>query len=500
MLRTSSYTIYVDLPGDHESMLLVHGYTGAYDKVTQRVATWIRSLEAKRPPKPLYGDWTPEPTITGEVSPPSDTAIEVLRRRGYLTELSEDEERSALKKAVTKLHQHKMRNMPLYIFMPTYDCNLRCFYCFQDHMRTDANFRHLLHTISEQQVDRIFAAMPGIEAAHGIAPDDVPSRSIGLFGGEPLLEQNRPIVGYILDKALSLGKASFWAVTNGTELGAYRDLLGPGKIDNIQITLDGGPEEHDRRRIHADGTGSFDQIQRSVTMALELGTTVQIRVNIDRNNLDQLPIIARVVIENGWNRYRRFDVHAAPITPINDQTDRKTTFTTWQLREGIDALREEHEEMEVFRRPDESMKLRLRQIFDQKLDPTPAFKTGFCSAHDRMYIFDAFGHVYACWDKTGDPDIRIGEVRSDGEFVPNDSSMAMWRRRTAVSNPVCSKCRYLLHCGGGCAVLAEGQHGEMYGNHCDAFQKRFRASVAEAYHDFVVGAERREAPEQVCDQ
>lgn len=62
MLRTSSYTIYVDLPEDKEQMLLVHGYTGAYDKVSQRVATYLRSLEVKHPPKPLYGVWSPEPS------------------------------------------------------------------------------------------------------------------------------------------------------------------------------------------------------------------------------------------------------------------------------------------------------------------------------------------------------------------------------------------------------------------------------------------------------
>jgi len=53
VLRTSSYTIYVDLPGNEEEMLLVHTYTGAFDRVSRRVATWVRSLEAGRPPKPL---------------------------------------------------------------------------------------------------------------------------------------------------------------------------------------------------------------------------------------------------------------------------------------------------------------------------------------------------------------------------------------------------------------------------------------------------------------
>jgi hypothetical protein len=42
-LRTSSYVIYVDLPHNDHEMLLVHGYTGAFDKVSKRIATFVRA-------------------------------------------------------------------------------------------------------------------------------------------------------------------------------------------------------------------------------------------------------------------------------------------------------------------------------------------------------------------------------------------------------------------------------------------------------------------------
>ena len=38
MLRTSSYTIFVDLQGNDQDVLLVHGYTGAYDRVSRLLA------------------------------------------------------------------------------------------------------------------------------------------------------------------------------------------------------------------------------------------------------------------------------------------------------------------------------------------------------------------------------------------------------------------------------------------------------------------------------
>src|SRR5437660_1150055 len=62
-LRASSYIIFVDLPEEREKMLLVHGYSGAYDLVSRKVATFIRSLEVGKTPRPLYGAWTPAPPL-----------------------------------------------------------------------------------------------------------------------------------------------------------------------------------------------------------------------------------------------------------------------------------------------------------------------------------------------------------------------------------------------------------------------------------------------------
>src|SRR5205823_13457275 len=128
------------------------------------------------------------------------------------------------------------------------DCNLRCPYCFQDHMRTDPGMSHLLRRMTPAMADRIFAAMPKIEALHGIPPEAEAKLEIGLFGGEPLLAANRKIVEYIMKKGKARGDVGFWAISNGTELDAYEDLIEPGMLGQIQITLDGPPSQHDRRR------------------------------------------------------------------------------------------------------------------------------------------------------------------------------------------------------------------------------------------------------------
>ena len=129
----------------------------------------------------------------------------------------------------------------------------------------------------------------------------------------------------------------------------------------------------------------------------------------------------------------------------------------------------------------------------------PQFRPSFCGAHDQMYIFDPFGDVYACWERTGDVRIRIAHVTEEGRIEYQAERHHEWRSRNVASNPVCRRCRYSLHCGGGCAILALGQRGKFHANYCDGFASRFRASIADAYRAHVAGEEAVGLHERVCD-
>lgn len=500
-LRTSSYTIYVDLPDTDQEMLLVHGYSGAYDRVSRNVANYLRSLEVKRAPRPLYGSWSAEPPVPGSFTEPSEEAMEVLKRRGYLTTRSPADERAFFAKVAEKLHQKRLLAMPSYIFMPTYDCNLRCPYCFQDHMRTDPRFLRLLRTIKPEVVDRCFAAMPRIEEQHGFEGDPGERhRDIGFFGGEPLMADSRPIVEHIMNRAREMGSAGFWAISNGTELEAYEDLLGPEGLASIQITLDGPPGEHDQRRIYADGSGSFERIAGNITRALDRGVRISVRLNLDRNNVGDLGELAREMIRRGWTKRANFSAYSAPIRPENDNVDRDHIMNSWELDQALTELREREPETAIFSRPDDTIKAQARQLFHAPETVAPVMRESFCSAHDRMYLFDAFADIYACWERTGDPSIRVGHVEEDGSVTINGGMNKLWRGRTVATNPACLQCRYALHCGGGCAVLAEAKTGKFNSNFCDGFAERFRDSVAESYLAHVAGKPLEAHQGRICDQ
>jgi uncharacterized protein len=500
MLRTSRYTIYVDLPGREQEVLLVHGYTGAYDRVSRRVADFLRSHEPERPCKPLYGKWTEEPPAPPSGWSPDDDSLAILKDQGYLTSLSAEEEEALFAQLVQKLHAKTLQRPPSYVFMPTYDCNLRCSYCFQDHMRTDRSFHHLLRTMESALVDRIFSAMPMIEERHRIAAGSQVQRDFGFFGGEPLLAANRPVVEYIVRKAQEIGAGRFWAVTNGTELEAYRDLLGPQGIAQLQITLDGPSGEHDRRRIYADGSGSATRIAANVDLALARDARVNLRINVDRNNVQDLPRLADEIIARGWPQSLKFSAYVAPIQARNEKTDPAGTFGNWELDQELAELREAWPQVQVLARPDEAILAKARRIFAGSGDIMPDLRASFCGAHGSMYLFDPFGEIYTCWEKTGDSRISIGCITLDGGVDFHFDEVLLWRSRTVASNPICRRCRYALHCGGGCAILALAQHGTLHANHCDNFASRFRAKVAEAYIAHKMGAESQIVGQQYCEQ
>ncbi len=499
-LRTSSYTIYADLPDNSEDMLLVHGYTGAYDKVSRRVATYLRSLEAKRAPKPLYGEWSPEPEIDGEVVRPSDETIATLVKRGYLVTLTPKEEEAFFTRVTHRVHGASITRGPGYVIMPTYQCNLRCPYCFQDHMRTDPAYSHLLRVMDKTMVDRLLLGMRSIEAAHGITEDVEYMRSIHFFGGEPLLAASKPIVEYWIRHLKEMGPVDLSATTNATEIGSYRDLLGKDGIKMLQITLDGPKAEHDRRRIYADGSGSFELIADNIKMALDLGVAVSVRMNIDRGNIADLPELAQEFERRGWVEYRNFSAYVAAIHAGNENVNPREVFNSWQLGRALEELMEDHPSLAYFGTMDDSMRRRARAIFDQSGEGGPSARTAFCGAHTTMYILDAFADIYACWERTGDKDLRVGHITESGEVMMNRAMLEKWRNRSVVSNPVCRKCRYALSCGGGCAVLAEdASGGNSYKNHCDGFAKRFRSSVAEAFVEHASGTSRRANALRLCD-
>ena len=471
-MRISDYTIFVDLKQHSEdSHLLIHGYSGAFDLVPTELATTMKVLAGAS----LSGDTLRDALGEGH--------IEVLKRRGYLTEWGPEEEQAFFLRYVGQFHSYTKGNAPHFMIMPSYECNLRCPYCYQE----DPGARHLQAKKGFELPDEATMrwVLGGVQAlAREFTTEKTRNHpSVTFYGGEPLLAKHRPIVEMCLEVLRFEPKVEFRAISNGTELDAYAGLLGPGGIQELQITLDGAASIHNRRRVTGKGEGTFDRIVKNVSFALQQGTRINLRINVDRSNLDSLPSLAVEIRRLGWCGSTGFSAYLAPVQSNKNDTNQAMLLETRRFHASIEELGREHPDMELFHFPNVGLKNQLLRLLQSGSDPAQSiFKPTFCGAHTVMFIIDFSGAIYACMERTNEPSARIGQLLPDGRFELFEGMLEHWRNRSVATTAPCSTCSYALFCAGGCAVKQPDAAG-----HCDDFQYRFDQAAANAWGDFSRG-------------
>lgn len=298
LYRVSSYTICVNLPEDPDYSLLVHGYTGAIDRVNKEIARMIKSKIV------LSEDMFDQ-------LPCSKETAHTLMKRGYLTSRSPVEEREYVHSMANFLHHTSSRGASSFLFLVAYDCNFRCPYCFENDISSHGK-GWSKQVFTKEMVDRAYQAMCEIQPNRAMH-----SKSITLYGGEPLLAKNKKIVRYIVDEGLKRGYI-FSAITNGYDLHHFTDLLGPKKIKRLQITLDGEKENHNRKRPHYRAGDSFDTIIKNVALALSLDVQISMRINTDYDNVDILPALFDLFKTKGFTEYPKFSAYSALVHQVEE--------------------------------------------------------------------------------------------------------------------------------------------------------------------------------------
>ena len=457
-MRASDYTIIVDLPEDGQS-LLVHGYTGAFDVVQPHVAEFLREMAS--PGKPFDAPST--------ISPDS---LATLQHRGYLTDMTPAEEQTHVLRLAEILQKRHRRQSPSFLIIPTYDCNLRCIYCYEKLLRR--NGRAWLETrITSDQIDAAFAAMRELRAQAAHQPK---VRAITLYGGEPLLASNRELIEYIVARGREEGYV-FGAITNGVELNQFLHLVGPEGIRTLQITLDGPPEAHDRRRVRADGSGSFAAIKTNIDAALSAGAEVSVRMNVDRKNVAVMKALSRLTDEYGWSQRKNFSAY---ISAVHDAYygDPADELLIGDLQAAYLCELSAHPELDRIMDPARVLQKQLSgTLFARGFPP---FRPSFCGSNAGMYLFDPFGDLYPCWDVVGRTEYKIGSFFPDGLRLDPDAQRP-WLTRTIAQIPECRTCPYALFCGGGCTSQAHQVHGRFDAPVCHDFIEQFNLILPTLY-------------------
>jgi uncharacterized protein len=387
---------------------------------------------------------------------------EELMRKGYLVIPEEEEKR--YKNAYLDFLDLRDSAETQIFFAPTYGCNFSCTYCYQSGYENEAG------VCSFEVIDAFFAYLDTHFQKNPYY--------LTLFGGEALLpgKRNMDIIGYFLDEARKREK-DVAVVTNGYALKEYIDTLKRASIREIQVTLDGMEEIHNKRRPLLGGRGTFSEIINGIDAALEAGFSVNLRVVVDKGNIEELPKLAQFAREKGWidnplvktQLGRNYELHSC-------QEGNNTLFSRLEMYESLYSLIKQNPEITRFHRPSFSVS---KFLFENGELPEPLFDS--CPGCTTEWAFDLNGDIYSCTATVGKKEEKIGSFYPDSGF---DEELAeQWEERDVTAIPECGGCNLQLACGGGCAAVAKNKSGKILSPDCRPVKELLELGISAYFNE-----------------
>lgn len=381
--------------------------------------------------------------------------------KGYV--IDAEDEKVLYKNAYLNFLDSRDNDEVQLFFVPNYSCNFACTYCYQDDYVTSKS------EVTQDVIDSFFRYIKSEFTNR--------RKYITVFGGEPLLNspKQREIIGYFIEKANEYGlQLSF--VTNGYGLEEYIEILKTGQVREIQITLDGTEKVHDSRRFLKNGTGTFTKIVNGIDACLRNSIPVNLRIVADKENIDNLPELAKFAIVRGWTKDpnfktqigRNYELHHCSSSP-------EKLFSRITMYEKLFELSKQYPHILEFYKPAYSIS---KFLWENGELPDPLFDS--CTACKTEWAFDYTGNIYSCTATVGKQDEALGT------FYPlvshKDELIEQWQSRDVTEIPECTSCNLQLACGGGCGSVAKNKTGKICSPDCRPITELLELGFA-AYFD-----------------
>ena len=363
-----------------------------------------------------------------------------LIERGYFYN-NPDEEKKLLAKLYGNYMQKATSRPIRFIFCPSYYCNLKCTYCFEKNFSYYNSHQFMSDEIFTKSIDTMEKLAEKFSGK---------VYSIELFGGEPLLNRTKRMIGKILELANSK-KTSITIVTNGVNIEKLIDTLSPHKdnIEYLQITIDGPPGIHNERRKYRSGRETFDKISSGIDLLIKNNLKTKIRVNVDYTNIEHLPELYEYMNSKKWTTNKNIRSQLSLITDHSSLEYSDVIVPEEILLQKLIDIYNLYPELEkafgynIFKP--------LRHILDI-IKGAPNISPKFINCETNLlelHIFCPDGLIYACPESIGNPEFAIGKFYPDLEYY--EDKVNLWKERTILNIPKCRECKFSPICGGGCS-------------------------------------------------
>lgn len=336
---------------------------------------------------------------------------------------------------------------------PTMNCNMDCPYCYEK--KETGKMSNLIIKSIENFVENQFLNRKYVNL------------EVTWYGGEPLMAKD--VILDLSNKLITLCtkhnvKYNSKIVTNGTLLSKEfaEKLKNECKVSSAQITLDGSEKSNNLRRLLKNNDNSFNKIINGIIIANKAGINVNIRVNIDKTNVNEIDEIIKIIKSYNLLENENIFLYFAPVIA---STDKCTTFsnTCYSMDEFSEI------DFEV-----------AKNMYNNNIKPQyPSSKCLSCaSVCDNNFVIDPNGYLYRCWDDIEDMNRTIGHV--DEGIKPNKVFLE-WLSYEL--DEKCKKCDKLPICQGGCPYLRiKNKESE-----CHYKVKNFKKILSLIYKDYKKG-------------
>lgn len=350
---------------------------------------------------------------------PSDEQAEVLKEAYIL--LDEDvDDRSLFEFRLWK--QRVDASFLLVTVLPTYACNFRCVYCSQRGIIPPHR-----PSMSEKTAGQVASWI-----ATFCQQRDYRRLELAWYGGEPLLALDRALqINEEVKTLLPQVTINNFVETNGYFLARKLDSLKLLPNVTLQVSIDGPPEVHDRRRPLASGHGTFDKILEGVAEALSK-FRVGIIICLDRDNINRLDDLFNLLatLRPAENLMIWFGFVQKPLYPSAHCSAYCLTYS--EIADSYVRV--------------------IRQAMARGLTVTNDVSMGLCYVESLSTpIIDPLGNLYACISRIGVDDTRVGNVYEPPNLYIARKSLFVTRRPW---REACWECAYLPLCRGGCRAQA----------------------------------------------
>lgn len=301
----------------------------------------------------------------------------------------------------------------------TMECNFSCSYCYQKENVTTTH-GNMNIDIQDKLIDFIKEKSEKCKELH-----------ITWYGGEPLLAYDVLKRLSIIIMSICEEKAvnySAMIITNGYFLDKYKPKdFSMFNINEMQLTIDGPQEIHDKRRVLKGNKGTYERIIKNIQTFQEY-FNLTLRVNIDKDNAKDLDDLINELVKNGI--YKPV-ITLAPVTNYKNSDDNKCMNNK--------------EFCEVW------LKF-MKECKDNNLNVgtylVPAMSY-FCDADLlNSFVIDSEGYIYKCWENIGNKQLSIDNLIVD--MVKNKELYYDYLTYDPTEDVECKLCNILPICMGGC--------------------------------------------------